>query len=200
MSSRIVLLASVFLLSQAVSAQPISFSVGSGNRTQQIATAESVTDLETFTARTDRVTGRLTFDPSKRTGSGRIVIDASSLDTGIDLRDEHLRGPQWLDTDKFKEIVFQTTRVEFVRGTTYRVTGNFTMRGVTRVVTTTADVRHLKESAQTRNAGFKGDVLQVRTNFNVRLSDYGVRITGPATGKVSNTVRISVTVYGQSGA
>lgn len=196
----LVMMVAVLSLGSVAFGQPINFSVGSGSRAQQIAQAESVTDLETFTARTDKVTGRLSFDPSKRTGSGRIVIDASSLDTGIDLRDEHLRSPQWMDTGKFKEIVFQTTRVEFVRGTTYRVTGNLTMRGVTKVVTTTADVRHLKESAQTRSAGFKGDVLQVRTSFNVRLSDYGVQIPGPARGKVANSVRISVTVYGQSGA
>lgn len=182
----------------AANAAPIDFKIGSGNQTQQIAQVESATDLETFTGRTDKVTGNLKFDPTKRTGSGKIVIDAASINTGIDLRDEHMRSPNWLDTAKFKTITFEATTVKFVKGNTYSVTGKFTMHGVTKTIKTNVEVKHLKESATTKSAGFKGDVLQVKSKFTVNLSDFGIKIPAPAKGKVSNAVTISVTVYGQS--
>jgi hypothetical protein len=58
----------------------------------------------------------------------------------------------------------------------------------------------MKESASTRNAGFKGDVLQVRSQFKLKLSDYKVTIPPQAKGKVAETVTIKLTVYGQSGS
>ena len=187
-------------LATSAFAQAVTFKVGAGRQTQQIAQVESVTDFETFTGRTDKVTGSLSFDPAKRTGSGRLVVDAASIDTGIPLRNDHMRGAQWLNTEKNPNIIFETTSVRFVRGENYTVTGRFTMNGVTRNVTTTATVKHLKESAATKGAGFKGDVLQVKTNFKVKLSDFGITIGGAATGKVANDVTISVVVYGQSSA
>jgi polyisoprenoid-binding protein YceI len=105
-----------------------------------------------------------------------------------------------LNTAKNPTIVFETTNVRFLRGNTYSVAGRFTLNGVTRNVTTNAEVRYQKESDATRNARFRGDVLQVRTSFRIKLSDYGIKIAGPATGKVANDVTITLTVYGQSGS
>ncbi len=184
----------------ASQAAPINFKIGSGNQTQQIAQVESATDFETFTGRTDKVTGNLKFDVAKKTGSGKIIIDAASINTGIDLRDEHMRGPNWLDTNKYKTITFETTNVKFVKGNSYKVTGKLTLHGVTKTVSTNVDVKYLKASDSTKKAGFKGDVLQLKTNFNIKLSDFKVMVPDMAKSKVSNNVKISVTVYGQSGA
>jgi polyisoprenoid-binding protein YceI len=183
-----------------MTAQAVTFKIGAGSQAQQIAQVESVTDFETFTGRTDKVSGSINFDPAKRTGSGKIVIDAASLSTGIDLRDEHMRSEMWLDTAKYKTITFETTKVKFLKGNTYSVAGKLTMHGVTKSITTNVDVKHIKESASTKSAGFKGDVLQVKTKFNIKLSDFGVKIPAPAQKKVANTVTISLTTYGQSGS
>ncbi len=127
-------------------------------------------------------------------------MDAASIDTGIPVRNDHMRSSDWLNTAKNPTIVFETTNVRFLRGNTYSVAGRFTLNGVTRNVTTNAEVRYQKESDATRNARFRGDVLQVRTSFRIKLSDYGIKIAGPATGKVANDVTITLTVYGQSGS
>jgi polyisoprenoid-binding protein YceI len=195
-------LTSLVALTAVASSQAalINFKIGSGSQAQQIAQVESATDFETFTGRTDKVTGNLNFDLAKKTGAGKIIIDAASINTGIDLRDEHMRSPNWLDTAKYKTITFETTSVKFVKGNTYKVTGKFTMHGVTKTLTTNVDVKYLKESKSTKNSGFKGDVLQVKTNFNIKLSDFKVMVPDMAKSKVSNNVKISVTVYGQSGA
>jgi polyisoprenoid-binding protein YceI len=186
-------------LTVAAFSQEVSYRIGA-RQTQQLATVESVTDFETFTGRTDKVTGSIRFDPAKRTGSAKIEIDVASIDTGIALRNEHMLAPNWMDATKHPKITFESTKIEHIEGDRYRVTGNFTMRGVTRPVTVEANVRRMPESQATRNAGFRGDVLQARANFSVKLADFGINPPAQATAKVAQTVRISVTIYGQTGS
>lgn len=197
---RIALTLGVLAATTLSQAAPTTFKIGGGTPAQQIATVESVTDFETFTGRTDDVKGTLVFDPIKKTGSGSLQISVAKIDTGIPLRNEHMMAGQWLDAAKYPTINFETTSVKSMGGDRYSVTGKFTMKGVTKSLTTTATVKHLKASDATRKANFKGDVLQVKTSFKVKLSDFGITISGPATGKVSNTVTISTTVYAQSGS
>jgi polyisoprenoid-binding protein YceI len=187
------------IASSTALAGPITFKVGAGSRAQQLAQVESVTDLETFTGRTDKVTGSITFDPAKRTGSGSITVDVASLNTGIDLRDEHLRSAGWLDSAKHPTITFVTTSVKSTGGDKYRVTGNLTLHGVTKQVTTTATVKHRVADETTKASGFKGDLLQTKTSFTVKLGDYGIMVPQMARAKVAETVTISITLYGQSG-
>lgn len=181
-------------------AEQITFKVGAGTPAQQIAQVESVTDFETFTGRSDAVTGTIMFDPVKRTGGGKLSIEVKSIATGIGARDEHLQSPTWLDAAKYPTITFESTKVQSIGKDRYRVTGKFTMHGVTKPVTTTITAKYLKESAATRAANFKGHVLQVRATFPVKLSDYKVQIPPIAKGKVAPTVTISIAVYAQSKA
>jgi polyisoprenoid-binding protein YceI len=182
-----------------VQASPITFKIGGGTPAQQIATVESVTDFETFTGRSDDLKGSITFDPVAKTGSGKIQIGVASLDTGIPTRNQHLQSETWLDAAKFPSIVFESTSVKSLGGDKFAVTGKFTLHGVTKTITTNATVKYLKASDSTRKANFKGDVLQIKTSFKIKISDYGIKIAGPATGKVSDTVTISATAYAQSG-
>jgi polyisoprenoid-binding protein YceI len=176
----------------------MSFKVG-GHPARQLAIVESVADFETFTGKTNKITGSLSFDVAKKTGSGKIEVDLASLETGIAMRDEHFRSARWFDTTKNPTAVFETTKVQHVRGDNYKVTGKFTLKGVTKTITTDATVRYRPESDATKKAGFKGDVLQVTTKFKVKLSDFGITDTSIDAGKVANEVTISVTAFGTQG-
>lgn len=182
----------------AAIAQPQTYRIGGAREAMQVFTVESQTDFEDFTGLTHRITGSITFDPNRRTGSGRIAVDLASIDTGIALRNEHMRSEQWLNTARHPQAVFETTRVRHKSGDTYEVVGNLTLKGVTREVTVDASVRRMPASDATRRAGFQGDVLQVRTQFNIRLSDYNVRIPAAAQGKVADSVTLKLTVFGQA--
>jgi polyisoprenoid-binding protein YceI len=57
------------------------------------------------------------------------VIDANSIDTGIEKRDNHLRDPDFFDVKKYPNITFESTRV--VGDSVY---GNLTMHGVTKEI------------------------------------------------------------------
>lgn len=189
-------LAALGLLAASALATPKTFTIVTDKlEYRNLATVESTTEFETFTGKTTKVTGSLIFDPAAKTGSGKVSVDLSSIATGIDARDDHMRSPQWLDTAKYPTAVFQTTRVVHTTGDNYRVTGQFTLRGVTRTLTTQARVRYRAESEETKKAGFTGNVIHLFTKFDVKLADYGVKIPDIAKGKVSPTVTITVSAY-----
>jgi polyisoprenoid-binding protein YceI len=62
------------------------------------------------------------------------TIDASSIDTGTAQRDEHLRSADFFDVTKFPELRFRSTSIEKLAEDRYRVTGELTIRDVTREV------------------------------------------------------------------
>lgn len=69
--------------------------------------------------------------------SGRFsaTIAVSSIDTGNEDRDNHLRSADFFDTDNHAEITFESTDIERVSDTSLKVTGDLTIRGVTKSVT-----------------------------------------------------------------
>ena len=62
-----------------------------------------------------------------------VTIDASSIDTKEDKRDEHLRSADFLDIAQFPQITFKSTQIRR-DGDDYRVLGDLTIHGVTREV------------------------------------------------------------------
>lgn len=177
------------------------FKVGEagGMKVAQTAVFASDADFENFTGQTHGVTGTLFFDPATKTGSGKVVVDLGGLDTGIPMRNEHLRSEMWLNTGKFPQAVFETTKVKHRSGDEFDVEGKLTIHGVTRTVNARAKVRYMPESDATKKAMFMGDVLNVKTSFKIKLSDYGVKIPEMAAGKVSNEVGITLNVFGYTG-
>jgi polyisoprenoid-binding protein YceI len=62
------------------------------------------------------------------------IIDASSVDTRVEGRDEHLKGPNFLDVAKYPTITFKSTKVEATGPNKWKVTGDLTLHGVTKPV------------------------------------------------------------------
>ena len=62
------------------------------------------------------------------------TIQATSINTGIDQRDEHLRSADFFEVEKYPEIVFKSTAIRKT-GESYEMDGTFTMHGITKNVT-----------------------------------------------------------------
>lgn len=60
-----------------------------------------------------------------------VTIETASINTGIDTRDNHLRSPDFFDVVKFPFMTFVSTKVEPDKDN-YKVTGNLTIKGVTK--------------------------------------------------------------------
>ncbi len=76
------------------------------------------------------------FDPESPSSiSLELTIQASSIDTRSEDRDSHLRSNDFLDMENYPQIEFVSTDVARVDEDVYRVTGDLTIKGVTRPVT-----------------------------------------------------------------
>jgi polyisoprenoid-binding protein YceI len=83
-----------------------------------------------------KVTGNVVIDPSDPTKSSvEVSVDASSINTREPQRDEHLRSADFLDVANHPTITFRSKKITPAGPDHYKVTGDLTIRGVTREVT-----------------------------------------------------------------
>ena len=76
-------------------------------------------------------------DPSK--ASVNVTIDASSVDSRVEMRDKDLRSDHFFDVAKYPTITFKSTRVEAAGPGKLKVTGDLTIHGVTKEVVLDVD-------------------------------------------------------------
>jgi polyisoprenoid-binding protein YceI len=83
--------------------------------------------------------GTVAYDPANLAASSvNVTIDAASIDTANDKRDEHLRSADFFDVAKFPTLTFASKRVEGAAGS-LKVIGDLTIHGVTKEVTLDVD-------------------------------------------------------------
>lgn len=99
------------------------------------------------------------------------TIDTTSIDTRNAKRDEHLRGPDFLDTGKFPTMTFRSTKIEKAGDGKWKVTGDLTLHGVTKPVVldvTTSAAR--KDPWGNLRAGAQAETKINRQDFGVRYN------------------------------
>jgi polyisoprenoid-binding protein YceI len=80
--------------------------------------------------------GKFSFEPKKQeASSGEFTIKAASINTNNAKRDEHLKSPDFFDVQKYPTITFKSTKVDKTGKDKFKLTGDFTMHGVTKPVT-----------------------------------------------------------------
>lgn len=127
---------------------------------------------------------------------GTFELPVASMDTGIPMRNEHLRGDRWLGAGTHPSITFVIKGSESVTLAkeeswfrTYDATlvGDMTVKGVTREMKIPARLTFMPESDRTK-ARAPGDLLAIRAQYSIKLSDFGVAVGDQAieSGMVSN--------------
>lgn len=200
----------VLILSSALFAQGFkvkatgtqTFSFEDKNGRNQV-TFFSATPLEDITGTANGISGTVTFDITNfaKTLKGNLTVKVSSMNTGIELRNQHMKGANWLNAEKFPEIVFSIKEVMNVKQVDnnkleFKIKGDFAMHGITKEVIADAEATYLDENEQTQRRA-PGDLLGVRAKFNVKLSDFGVnnQIIG---NKVADNIEVSVNIVGSN--
>jgi polyisoprenoid-binding protein YceI len=113
--------------------------------------------------------GTLEFDEKNPAASRvEVQIDAASVDTKEAQRDGHLKSPDFFDVEKHPHITFKSTGVEVAGEAHYKVTGDFTLHGVTHPVT--LDVEYHGRAMHPRGGERAG--FSARTSINRK--DYGM--------------------------
>lgn len=125
--------------------------------------------INTVTGRFDRFSGSFTWDSTAPAlGSVDVTIDAASVDTDIERRDNHLRSSDFFFVDSFPTITFRSTNVRRVEGNRFRVLGDLTIRGVTKPVVLDAELTGLLRL----KSGAEVAAVSARTTIN--RFDYGL--------------------------
>jgi polyisoprenoid-binding protein YceI len=142
-----------------------------------------------FEAKTPAVSGTITLTtPRPPAFSGGIGVDLRTLETGISLRDDHLRR-EYLEVDKgsgYDTAVLSDIRLGDVDPTTFQgkttFRGTFALHGTSRPVSGTAEVRR------------EGATVRVEATFPVTISDYGIPKPTYLGVGVRNEVQVKVSL------
>ena len=119
-------------------------------------------------------TGTGFFDAENPAASHlELTIEAASIDTRNADRDGHLRSNDFFDMEQFPQITFVSTAVEAVDDATYRVTGDLTIKGVTKPVTVDF------EYGGTATDPFGNDRLGFDGSVVINRKDWGVAWNAP---------------------
>ncbi len=79
-------------------------------------------------------------DENNRLTAAKAVIQTASIDTKIEKRDNHLRSPDFFDAAKFPTITFNATSVKHTEGNSFVMTGDLTIRGITRAISLDGEI------------------------------------------------------------
>jgi polyisoprenoid-binding protein YceI len=89
-----------------------------------------------FVGRFNRVDASLDFDPAAPQASRlEVLVETASVDSRLPELDETLRGSGWLDAARFPQASFRSTAIEIIGPASGNVSGELTLRGITRPVT-----------------------------------------------------------------
>ncbi len=127
-----------------------------------------------------RFSGDVVADPDGPAGARiNLTIDAASLDTGIEMRDNHLRSSDFFDVERFPTVAFQSLRIE-AAGSRATVVGRLTLHGVTREVAVPIDVQ------------ITSTALVASGEFIVNRGEYAIHYNS-FVNPIGNEVRVAFT-------
>ena len=145
--------------------------------------------ITTVKGRFAELTGTIVADESNIADSSvEVALQAASLDTRNEQRDAHLRSPDFLDVENHPEVTFKSTAITGTKAS-FKVTGDLTIRGVTRPITLDATFEgEGKDPWGGTRASFsahgKFDRRDFGLTWNVALETGGIL--------VSNEVKINI--------
>lgn len=99
------------------------------------------------------------------------MIDATSINSRVDEFDEHLNSDDFFDTTKFPEITFKSTSIKATGNDNYDVTGDLTIKGITRPLTLAMTVNKAANHPMrgTPMIGISGEATLDRSDFDLGL-------------------------------
>lgn len=139
-----------------------------------------------LTGRFDRFSGTYSYDEkAPETSKVSVEIDTTSVNSNHAERDKHLRDADFLDVAKFPKATFVSKKVEPAGDRKARITGDLTLRGVTKEVTIDAEyVGGGPDPWGGNRTGFSGTT-------RLALADFGITFNlGPASKEVELTLNV----------
>lgn len=114
-------------------------------------------------------TGEVTLDEANPAASSlKVSIDVTQMNSGVPKLDEHLKTPDFFDVAKYPTATFVSKKVEVTGKDTAKVTGDFTLRGVTKPLTLDVKLNKIGENMmKLKTAGFTASTTIKRSDFGM---------------------------------
>lgn len=155
-----------------------------------LVTFEVADNVDPFDGKTARVSGTIVADPAAVAQSSvELSVDLSSLDTGVDLRNRHMR-EKYLHTARFPNATFKSASVAgpatigVSQPADLTITGDFALHGVTKRLTIPVRVVLLADGR-----------IHVTSRFNVKMPDFGISVPKNVLVTVDDEVQVRLDVF-----
>jgi polyisoprenoid-binding protein YceI len=158
--------------------------------------------IELIVGHTNAIKGKVDLDDSldlsKKPLQGEFEVDLTKVDTGIALRNEHMRSEKFLNTAKFPKAIFKVTSMSATPtllkdGETVKVqaSGEFSLHGKTIAREIPVEVTYHK-LCKSQGKFENCDLLQIKSTFPVGLKDYNIQRPEVVFQKLAVTVFVTV--------
>lgn len=160
--------------------------------------------LEDIVGTTNQISGDVTVDPGDlKSGriSARFDVKLASLDTGISLRNTHMKD-NYLQTNRYPEAIFTLKKITSSprkdlkpnQGVHLIAEGTFQLHGVERKIKVPVTVTYLPASKTTMSK-LPGNLLRIQASFPVKLADYNIERPQMVVLKVGEVAHVNVEAF-----
>ena len=138
-----------------------------------------------------KVTGEVSLDPENiPAATVSLQVDPASLFTGVEALDKHMKSPDMFDIEKHGTITFVSTSVEQTGDKTAKITGDLTIKGITKPLVLDVELVHIGEHPVGQYIDYyKGQWLGVKATGTLIRSEFGVGYAAPLT---SDEIRLEI--------
>lgn len=134
----------------------------------------------------DKTSGKVVLDRAAKAGSAIVTIDATSVNTGYALFNEHIQAADFFDTAKYPTITFKSDKMAFRGDRPVSLVGDLTIKGVTKQVT--LDITHFKCQPHPM---LKVEACGANATTQIKRSDFNMGKNAPY---VSDEVKLTLAI------
>ena len=144
--------------------------------------------LSTVRGAFTKVSGTAKYDPADPSkDSLEVTIDANSVDTRVEMRDNDLRSPRFFDVQKYPTITFHSKAAKAAGAGKLKITGDLTIHGVTKEVVLDVD----GPTAPIKDPMGSGQRMGASATTKINRQDFGI-VTMP--GGIGDEITITIDV------
>lgn len=186
-------------------AKPLTFAVGDDKK-RDVVSFTSDAPIELIVGNTPAITGTVVVDDSldlsKKPLTASFDVDLATIDTGIPLRNQHMRD-NFLETKQYPKATFKLKTIQKPvvlksgQKTTVQAIGDFTLHGKTVSKQIPVTITYFKKCPATEQKMPGCDLIQINAQFNVPFSDHSIKRPEIVFQKLADTVivKVAATAY-----
>jgi polyisoprenoid-binding protein YceI len=193
----------LILCVSSVKADLSNYSIVGGKDYNKVLFISEAT-IESFEGETNMVEGAISFDPQNPAAGASVdlSVDLLSLDTGLSMRNSHMRDNH-LHTEKFPKTYFRLEKLLAAEGLTFatgqavpvKVQAEFDLHGVHQSRVFDATLTFYDSLAGTPIKGDGSGAFRIQCDFNVSLEDHEIPLPGFLFMKVSDTIELNIDLW-----